>query len=246
MTTDNQTINKKSASTDYNEAIAAIYSGRNNRDTGYLAYRDLPLLLKNLGVGLKALDFGCGTGFSSNILAEAGHHVTGADISTNMLSQAQTKYPSINFVKINEEKTPFQDAEFDIILSTFVLLEIDCINKIKETLIELRRIIKDNGHLIIVTTSEYFPKHNWLTGLNNIEKNANIISGQSYSVFDTKNNMTFSDFYYCDQSYRSAFTKAGFEVKKLLQPLGEVADEIEWSTELTIPPYSIYICTPSA
>jgi ubiquinone/menaquinone biosynthesis C-methylase UbiE len=236
-------IQQNQKSTEYNDNIAAIYGNRDNADTSYVAYRELPAILKSFGSGLSALDFGCGTGYSSFLLAEANYDVIGADINESMLAQARVKYPDINFTKVDPERTPFKDEQFDVILSAFVLLEINSIDKTIMTLKEIKRTLKNSGSLIILTTSEYFPKYNWLTGHNDIEKNININSGDCYQVLDIKNNMTFSDFFYDDKSYRFAFNEAGFCNINLIQPLGLTTDEIMWTNEWRIPPYSIYICS---
>lgn len=41
----------------------------------------------------RAIDFGCGTGFQSYLLARAGYNVTGVDISGNLLDVARNKIP---------------------------------------------------------------------------------------------------------------------------------------------------------
>jgi SAM-dependent methyltransferase len=46
-------------------------------NTYYLAYRDLPAILTEHVTGMRALDFGCGTGRSTRFLRKLGLHVTG-------------------------------------------------------------------------------------------------------------------------------------------------------------------------
>ena len=55
----------------------------------YLAFRDIPALIGDVTTGLVALDFGCGAGRSTRFLARLGFHVTGVDISPEMLAQAR-------------------------------------------------------------------------------------------------------------------------------------------------------------
>jgi ubiquinone/menaquinone biosynthesis C-methylase UbiE len=236
---------KAPSSTCYDEATVTIYANRNNRDTGFIAYRDLPQLLKELYQSNKnkALDFGCGSGFSSWLLLQAGYEVIGVDSNDNMLEQARSRYGDIKFSKIAPGNTPFLEDSFDLIMCAFVLLEMPSLTMIKQILREFRRIIKVSGKLVVVTSSEYLPKNDWLTAVS-MSKNQHLEPGQNYQILDTENNMVFSDFYYDDHSYKTAHNEAGFTVNNLYQPLGKKSDGIEWTTEWKLPPYSIYISSP--
>lgn len=237
-------INSSNISTNYDTQIAAIYSNRENIDTALLAYRDLPSLLAKSTPTSRALDFGCGTGFSSNILSQAGFQVIGADINQNMLKEAKKQYPHIEFIELHTEMLPFKENEFDLILGAFVFLEMDSKAAMIKVLGNLRKTIKNTGQLVILTTSEHFPKNNWLTAQNDIKRNKNIKCGENYQVKDTSNNMVFSDFFYTDKTYKNALREAGFHVNQLYQPLGKISDKIPWELEWELPPYSIYICSP--
>jgi trans-aconitate methyltransferase len=49
--------------------------------------------------GERILDLGCGTGQLSAAIAESGAQVTGLDLSAEMLAQARSNYPNIEFVQ---------------------------------------------------------------------------------------------------------------------------------------------------
>ncbi len=66
------------------------------KGTGYLAFRDLPLIL-NRNAGKKALDFGCGAGRSSKYLERLGYNVTGIDIYAEMINTAKLNSQSCEF-----------------------------------------------------------------------------------------------------------------------------------------------------
>lgn len=234
---------KSTASTVYNKKISAIYSKRQNKDTGFLGYRDIPKLLETHSCGNNALDYGCGSGFSTAILKEKGFNVLGVDINLNMLELARQRCPGVNFIHINEDEIlPFEQS-FDVVLMAFVLLEISSEDAVVSLLENIKRTMSPKGKLFIITTSEHFPKNNWLTGLIDTDKYKNIKNGHQYKVFDTKNNMEFSDFFYDNNCYLSMFGKSGFKVDTIHQPLGRTTDNIFWTTELSIPPYTIYICS---
>src|SRR5512132_3997548 len=78
------------------EERACAYATLQFPGTYYLAFRDLPGLVRRYNHGSRALDFGCGTGRSTRFLRNLGLHVVGADISQAMLDQARALDPSEN------------------------------------------------------------------------------------------------------------------------------------------------------
>ena len=73
---------------------ANAYATLEFANTYYLAFRDLPRILTEHVIGARALDFGCGTGRSTRFLKKLGFHVTGIDISEDMLRIARAADPS--------------------------------------------------------------------------------------------------------------------------------------------------------
>ena len=68
---------------------AESYSKLEVPNTYYLAYRDLPEIIKKHVTGNKAIDFGCGTRRSSRFLKNLDFNVIGIDISKDMLEIAR-------------------------------------------------------------------------------------------------------------------------------------------------------------
>lgn len=67
----------------------------------------------------KALDVGCGTGIVANILKkELGLKITGCDVKNYLICD-------IPFVKIKNDKLPFPNLSFDVVLFNDVLHHID-------------------------------------------------------------------------------------------------------------------------
>lgn len=211
--------------------------------TGYLGYRDLPEIISKHVRGHLALDYGCGPGYSTNLLRELDFQVIGADISDIMLDEARNLYPDIQFVKAENGKTPFTNRKFDLVLSTFVLFDIPSIADVISYFREVKRILKPEGTFIACTGSEFYHLNNWLTEKNEIVKNRDLKSGQIYRVHLTGYDIYFSDFFYSHDDYVKAIRESGLIFKELIHPLGRVSDNIAWDTEWTIPPYSIYVCS---
>ena len=77
----------------------------------------------NLQRGIRVLDAACGSGNQSIPAALAGAEVVGIDIVPNLLEQAQKRATgeglSIRFGEYDVENLPFQNGEFDVVMSMF-------------------------------------------------------------------------------------------------------------------------------
>lgn len=99
---------------------------------------------------LKILDLGCGPGFFSGILSEAGHQVTGIDASRGMLKCAKENArklqvdPTLMWMDIND--LTFTDETFDVIVTRNVTWTLTQPEKVYR---ELYRILKNDGMLLI-------------------------------------------------------------------------------------------------
>ncbi len=71
--------------------------------------------------GTRLLDVGCGAGQLALIAARAGAHVTGCDIATNWLENAQARADAeglkITFEEGDAESLPYRDGQFDVVAS---------------------------------------------------------------------------------------------------------------------------------
>lgn len=94
----------------------------------------------------KCLDLGCGIGQYSKKLMEYGYDVVSADISDIALNKVRDF--NKNVVKLDmRNDLPFQNSEFDIVfanLSIHYFSDTDT----KKLLLEVKRILKDNGLFI--------------------------------------------------------------------------------------------------
>lgn len=77
----------------------------------------------NLKPGMRVLDVACGTGNQSLPAARTGADVTGLDHAPNLLEQAkataQKEGLKIRFIEGDAEELPFEDGEFDVVMSMF-------------------------------------------------------------------------------------------------------------------------------
>lgn len=103
----------------------------------------------DLTEGNRILDIGCGTGV---LLAELSRAVpnaalTGIDMSAEMLDVARQRLGrAADLRQAAAESLPFDDAEFDVVISTSVF---HFIRQPVEALHEIRRVLQENGKLVI-------------------------------------------------------------------------------------------------
>lgn len=96
--------------------------------------------------GKKVLDVGCGEGSLLDILQRLGNEVSGIDISESGVVKTQAKSIRCELVDISNERFPYKDSEFDIVTC---LETIEHVENPLRCLQEIKRVLKDNGTLII-------------------------------------------------------------------------------------------------
>src|SRR6266850_7376671 len=73
--------------------------------------------------GMRVLDVACGTGNQSVPAARTGAEVIGLDIAPNLLEQAKERARNenltITFVEGDAEQLPYENGQFDVVLSMF-------------------------------------------------------------------------------------------------------------------------------
>lgn len=96
--------------------------------------------------GKSVLDYGCGTGYGSYLLASVANKVTGVDISDESIEYSKNTYSAKNlFFKTIQDLT---DEKFDIITSFQV---IEHVFNVKEFLKQFKKSLNQDGYLLIST-----------------------------------------------------------------------------------------------
>lgn len=99
--------------------------------------------------GLVVADIGCGTGRHTIPFATAGAKVTALDFSQGMLERARAKSgaAAANFIQHDLTKPfPLESRSFDRVICCLVL---DHISHLKEFFMELARICKPTGYIVV-------------------------------------------------------------------------------------------------
>ncbi|MCC7559661.1 MAG: class I SAM-dependent methyltransferase [Methanobacterium sp.] len=151
----------------------------------------------NYDKNCKILDLGCGTGRHAIELVKRGYHVTGVDLSENMLSKARENARKagveIDFMKADARNLPFKN-EFDIVImiceGAFPLMETDEMNfQILEC---AARALNSRGKLIFTTLNGLFPV------FHSVKDFINSNSDSQTNRENTFDLMTFRDQYQLD------------------------------------------------
>jgi len=139
------------------------------------------------------LDAGCGIGYSSKILKSKGNHVFSFDTNRKSVTYAKksmgVEYPLVASV----ESIPFKDKVFDAVYFLDVL---EHLPEPLSVLKDLRRVLKDEGELLLITPN----------GL--IRKSINIIFGK-----DIGDKTHIKEFTY--KELKELMAKAGFRIESI-------------------------------
>jgi trans-aconitate 2-methyltransferase len=119
--------------------------------------------------GEKILDLGCGTGYLTNLIAQAGARVIGMDHSASMIQRAIAAYPDLDFRTLSATDFHF-DTPFDAVFSNatlhWVLDKEKVIDNIYKALRPGGRLVlemggKGNVEEILVATRKILTRHGY-------------------------------------------------------------------------------------
>ncbi len=145
---------------------AALYDDKHNF---VFRHGEDVVQLLNPGQGERILDIGCGTGYLTNLIAQAGARVTGIDNSSSMVEKAKAVYPDLDFHVLSATDFHF-DQPFDALFSNATLhwvLEkenaIDCMYHALRTggRLVLEMGGKGNVEEIVVATRKVLTRHGY-------------------------------------------------------------------------------------
>jgi ubiquinone/menaquinone biosynthesis C-methylase UbiE len=98
----------------------------------------------------EVLDAGCGVGYGSAMLADAGaRSVVGIDVDHAAVADASSRYGNrdeVEFIQGDLRNLPFDDSSFDLVICFEAIEHVDHQDV---ALDELRRVLRDGGHLLL-------------------------------------------------------------------------------------------------
>ncbi|MBI0576056.1 methyltransferase domain-containing protein [Neobacillus cucumis] len=104
----------------------------------------IPFLKKYLPDESAICDLGCGDGYASVMLARMGYHVTGIDLSEQMLEKASVlaKGRSVQFIKADISEVPLESNSLDAVMA---INSLEWTESPLKVLFEIKRIVKKDG-----------------------------------------------------------------------------------------------------
>jgi 2-polyprenyl-3-methyl-5-hydroxy-6-metoxy-1,4-benzoquinol methylase len=217
MNTDLQNWEKSAENWDKNIATAGSYRS-------LLIMNALEKVLPSDMSNLKILDAGCGNGYFTNWLTMQGGNVIGVDGAEKMTEIAKTSYPSLKFETHDLQKaTPFQNAEFDIILANMLLMHVEDISTF---LNEAKRLLKPNGSFIfsVLHPCFNFPTadlHKTLWEKITFKKPLLIVRDyykKTSTRYESHMRATLSHYHRTLEEYAEVLSQAGFKIGNIVEP----------------------------
>ncbi len=229
---------------DKTREIVEAYAETDQLSHRYIAYRDLPSLMKKYLKGKKALDYGSGTGISASYLQRSGLSVVGVDINKCMLEKAQNDFPDIKFFNV-DQITPAN--QYDLVFSSFVLFDMKSKQEIISYLDKANSFLNESGIIIAITGSEelYSCDRKWIAFESNFSENRNLQSGDVTKLRSKNPPIEFYDYYWKDQDYVDCCKEAGLKVLEIYKPTGSKEDPYLWEDEIHYSPFTVYVMAKS-
>jgi SAM-dependent methyltransferase len=115
-----------------------------------LLHRDiLRDLLSGVTADSKVLEVACGTGHTTELLAEQGLHPVACDLTPEMMAQARARVGTAStFVRADAFHLPFADDAFDVVVCTRFLHLFSHAEQ-RVLIEEMRRVLKRRGQVVI-------------------------------------------------------------------------------------------------
>ena len=226
-------------------ARADAYAKLEFPGTYYLAYRDLPSIIREHVQGTKALDFGCGAGRSTRFLRELGFDVVGADISERMLERARERDPEGEYRLVPDgDLGGFAAATFDLVLSVFTFDNVPTRDKRVALFRSLKRLLRENGHIVNLVSSPEIYVNEWASfSTRDFPKNREAKSGDKVLIVmrDVDDKRPVEDIIWTDKDYLDVYERAGLALTRTYRPLAAESEPFSWVSETTISPWAIYV-----
>jgi SAM-dependent methyltransferase len=225
------------------EERARAYADLDYPGTYYLAFRDLPALIRKHVSGNRALDFGCGAGRSTRFLRDLGFDVIGIDVSDAMLREASARDPDGRYLLVRDGFDVLERQIFDLILCAFPFDNIPAGDR-TGLFRQLSEHLAPAGRIVNLVSSPEIYTHEWLSfSTRDFPENRRATSGDVVKIvmLDVPDRRPVEDILWTDEDYARTFDATGLMLIELHHPLGNDADPFEWVSETTVSPWTIHV-----
>ncbi len=231
-------------------ARAASYASLEFPNTYYLAFRDLPDILRRHAPGPAALDFGCGAGRSTRFLRRLGFSAVGVDVSSAMVEEARRHDPQGDYRLVGEAGPDgFPEASFDLALAAFTFDNVAGGEAKVRLLSSLRRLLRPAGVLVNLVSSPDIYCREWASfTTRDFPSNREARSGDRVHIVmtDVPDRRPVEDILWSHEAYLECYSAAGLGLVEAHRPLGREDEPYRWVSETSVAPWVIYVLRPEA
>lgn len=225
---------------------ADAYSTLEFKNTYYLAYRDLPAILREHVRGTRALDFGCGAGRSTRFVCELGFEVIGVDISEDMIHKARERDAAGDYRLVpGDDLSCLTPKAFDLVLSVFTFDNIAGQETKVRIFRDLGGLLKaGTGRIVHVVSRPEIYWHEWASfSTRAFPENRTARSGDTVRIIvtDHHDQRPVEDILCSDISYREIFQTAGLNPIRKYEPLATGNEPYGWKSETEVAPWAVYV-----
>jgi SAM-dependent methyltransferase len=213
--------------------------------TYFLAFRDLPAILRAHIRGRRALDFGCGAGRSTRFLRSLGFETVGVDIAAHMLERAREHDPEGDYRLIPDgDLSRLAAGAHDLVLSAFTFDNVATMEKKVGLMRSLSNLLYAGGRIVnLVSTPEIYV-HEWASfSTKDFPENRLARSGDTVRIvmLDVPDRRPVEDVVWSAEDWLEVYRRAGLVAIQVSRPLGRPAEPYRWVSETTIAPWVIYV-----
>lgn len=227
------------------DEYAGAYAELEFPATYYLAFRDLPALIRRYVTGRRALDIGCGAGRSTRFLKQLGFDTIGADIAAEMVEHARAADAGGDYRVVTDgDLAQFADGSFDLILSAFTFDNVAPQEHKLSLLTQLRRMLTADGRIVNLVSSPEIYLREWASfTTKDFPENRHARCGDPVRIIVTalKDRRPAVDVLFPDDAYRVLYAQAGLRVLDVHRPLGRADEPYDWVSETKTSPWTIYV-----
>jgi len=224
---------------------AEAYARLEFANTYYLAYRDLPAIIREHVSGTKAIDVGCGTGRSTRFVRQLGFNTVGVDIASEMIAKARDLDPQGDYRLIQGgDFSAFAQGACDLVLSAFTFDNIPGFETKANLFRSLGALLNPSGQMVSVVSSPEIYTHEWASfSTKDYPENRHARSGDTVRIITTDfaDRRPAEDILWTDESYREVYSGAGLRVTATYRPLAKGDEPYQWVNETNIAPWVIYV-----
>ena len=136
------------------------------------------------------------------------------------------------------------DASFDVALSAFTFDNVPTRDRKLRALRELRRVLRHDGALVNLVSSPEIYTHEWVSfSTSDFPENRRAASSDTVRIVNlaVADRRPIEDVLWTDDAYHEVYRAAGLVVVETLRPLARADEPYPWVSELTIPPWVVYV-----